>query len=277
MKWQTRNDTILERAEPFLVAAPWQIEQLERRPFDLPIPDGNLIDPTRVDSAPFFDRLMIMDGLTFGPEGMPMPRWIFYSGAEIPGAIFGFAFRAEQLPGDMRERLAADADGDALVPLSMYIAVPARPPDVWFGHNLASMGPQLPDLGLRGLGTMTKAIALKAFRCRQQLGATQWRSDALHIHAKFGPMELVTAWTPAHAFAATLTYRVRLSDEALRSALGDPTVEVARPEASFAIDTEDEAAQRELQERIEAGERFVITDRPRSEPDGAVSIPIAAV
>jgi len=272
---RTRNDTILQRAEPFLVATPTNVEHLDRAPFGLTIPGGNIVDPTRLDAKPFLDRLTALDGLTFGPEGMPMPRWIFYSGAEIPGAIFGFGFRAEHLPPDARERMAPDDEPGALVPMSMYIAVPALPPHRWFGHNLASISPVFPDLNLHGLASITKAVALKTFRCHQQLGATQWDSPALHIHARFGMLELLTAWTPAHSYPTTLTYRVDINDQVLHAALGDPGVELPRRATDFEIEIEDETGQRELQRRIEAGERFVITDRPRLDPGGSVFVPIA--
>ena len=273
---RTRNDSILERTEPFLVAARCNVEHLDRKPFGLSIPNGNVIDPTRLASARFLDRLTRLDTLTFGPEGMAMPRWIFYSGAEVPGAIFGFAIRAEQLPSDMRERLAPEGGPGELVPLSMYIAVPAQPPHRWFGHNLASLSPQCPVLALHGLATITKAIALKTFRCREQLGATQWASPALNIHARFGTLELVTAWTPAHSTAATLTYRVGITDETLRAAAGDPAIDLPRRAADFEVESRDEAAQRDLQRRIEAGARFAITDRPRRDSAGAVFVPIAS-
>ncbi|MHC4909537.1 MAG: hypothetical protein ACYTF9_07460 [Planctomycetota bacterium] len=271
---RTRNDTILQRAEPFLVATPSNAAHFDRSPFGLTITDENLIDPTRLDAQAFLDRLSALDGLTFGPEGMPMPRWIFYSGAEIPGAIFGFAFRAGQLPPETRECLAPGSDVDALVPLSMYIAVPAFPVDRWFGHNLASISPQVPDLNLHGLASITKAVALKALRCQLQLGATQWDSTALHIHARFGMLELLTAWTPAHLYPATLTYRVSITDDVLHAALGDPGIELPRRATDLEVEINDEGTQRDLQRRIEAGERFAISDRPRLDPAGGTFVPV---
>ena len=48
---------------------------------------GRLEDPC-VDAV----RLLLeqLDALTFGPEGMPMPLWVFYNASELPGGIVGF-------------------------------------------------------------------------------------------------------------------------------------------------------------------------------------------
>jgi len=260
---RTRNDSIIREMTPFLVATPNHRELLDRCPLGLQIPDENIIDPTSVASERFLLLLQTLDRLTFGPEGMPMPRWVFYDCAEIPGAIFGFAKRPRDLAPAVRDALGLVPDEAGLVPFSMYIAIPIRPPDIWFGHNLASLNPTFPALGLRGLASITKALGLVAFRSTQQIGATQWDSDALHIHTRFGPLDLLTAWTPAHLEAATLTYRLHVTDPAVRHALGDPRVSLPYPDPDFEIDAGSFGEMEALQERIEAGERFVVAGPPR--------------
>lgn len=258
----TRNDVMLSRLEPFVVALPSHAARLELRPFGLDIPAEHVIDPTRMASKVFLHRLQTLDQLTFGPEGMPMPRWVFYDCAELPGAIFGFAMPARTLPADARRQLGG-GDPDDLVPLSMYIAIPMRPPAVWFGHNLASLNPVFPDLDLTGLASITKAVGLAVFRCGTQFGATQWDSEALHIHTRFGPLDLITAWTPAHSEASTLTYRFDVTEERLRHALGDPAVTLAYPEPDLEVDQGDEELMQRLQAEIERGARYVVAGRPR--------------
>lgn len=274
MTLHTRNDRILHELTPFVVATPDHLERLDRSPFGLSIEDSGFIDPMRMDSERFLLLLQTLDQLTFGPEGMPMPRWVFYDCAEIPGAIFGFARRAETLPDSVREALGLRDDETGLVPFSMYIAIPVRPPDVWFGHNLASLNPTFPALGLGGLASITKALALKVFRCRTQIGATQWDSEALHIHSRFGPLDLLTAWTPAHSEPATLTYRFDVTDESLRYALGDPEASLYYPDPAFEVDATDFDAMQRLQEKIEAGERFVVVGAPRRHGP-ALRVPVA--
>lgn len=272
---RTRNDAVLHTLEPFLVSPFWHRALFDAQPFGLEIPPANIIDPTHLDNAYFFDRLSTLDRLTFGPEGMPMPRWVFYEGAEVPGGIFGFAHRAERLASDLAPRLELGESDTGLVPLSMYIAIPARPPDAWVGHNLASLNPLLPELNLHGLASMTKAMALKVFRCRHQIGATQWSSAALHIHTRFGALELLSAWTPAHADPASLTYQIEVTDETIRAALGDPSITLPVHQTTLEITPGDEDAMQALQQRIEAGERFWIPGPPRQRADGTVVVPVS--
>jgi hypothetical protein len=272
----TRNDKALRAAIPFVVATPTHRALLDCSPFGLTIPEEGFIDPTRMESERFLLLLQTLDRLTFGPEGMPMPRWVFYNCAEIPGAIFGLARRSEELPRSVQSALGLEPGESTLVPFSMYIAIPIRPPEVWFGHNLASLNPTFPALRLRGLASITKALALKVFRCKTQIGATQWDSDALHIHTRFGPLDLVTAWTPAHSEAETLTYRVDLTDQNLAHALGDPSASIDYPATDFEIAAGDADAMQTLQRRIEAGEEFVVTGRPRRH-EGRLRVPVAQV
>ncbi len=261
---------------PYLVVTPNHLDFLDRRPFGIEIPDEGIVDPTKMASERFLLLLQTLDQLTFGPEGMPMPRWVFYDCAELPGAIFGFARRAETLPRAVGDALGLEPGETGLVPFSMYAAIPVRPPGVWFGHNLASLNPTFPVLHLKGLASITKALALRVFRCQVQLGATQWDSDALHIHTRFGPLDLVTAWTPAHSEAETLTYRFDVTDDKLRHAYGDPSVSLVYPEPDFEVNADDRQAMQDLQSRIESGERFVVSGPPRWHFKGR-RIPIAEV
>jgi hypothetical protein len=258
----TRNDELLSRLTTYLVAIPDHVRHLDLAPFGVTIPEGNVVDPLRTSSETFLRLLQTLDKLTFGPEGMPMPRWVFFNGAELPGAIYGFALPVGEVDDDVRAQMGVPEDYEGLIPLSMYIAIPVRPPHTWFGHNLASLNPVFPQLKLKGLASVTKALALKCFGCTVQIGATQWDSEALHIHTRFGPLDVMTAWTPAHSEPWTLTYRFDITDDKLRYALGDPSAEMSYPEPDFEILRSDEEAQRALHMRIEAGEKFVLAGRP---------------
>jgi hypothetical protein len=271
----SRNDAVFETLEPFLIAAPWNMAHYDRAPFGVPIHEENVFDPTRSGSAAFLRRLTVLDELTFGPEGMPMPGWVLYHGAAVPGGVFGFGRRAEDLPRDVIRRIGLGDDETGLMPLSMWVALPSRPRGGWFGHNLASLNPVCPELGLKGLASITKAMAMKTLRCRVQVGATQWASRALGIHSRFGPMELITAWTPAHSDPATLTYRLDVNETGLRAALGDPDAEVPRPAANLELAINDTKGMQALQERLERGERICVVGPPRPGDDGKITVPLA--
>jgi hypothetical protein len=144
----------------------------------------------------------------------------------------------------------------------MYIALPAFEPATWVGHNLASLADRVEGGALRGLGAHTKAVALRALRARVQLGVTQWRHPALRLHARLGPLALLSAWTPAHSDPATLTYRVGVDEAALRHLARDPDGRVATPPAELVVDSDDEPALRALQARVEAGERLAVVAPP---------------
>ena len=279
LPFPVRNPGLLRELTPYLVATPFNLPRLDLAPFGLPVPRENIIDPLRLESEVFLRLLHRLDGLTFGPEGMPMPRWVFFDCSELPGAIYGLARPAATLWPKARELFKIPSDYQGLVPVSMYVAIPMHRPGVWFGHNLSSLAPVFERAGvtaldLRGLGSLTKGLALQCFGVKQFWGATQWLSKALYIHVKFGPLDLQTAYTPAHSEHETLTYGFRVTEAALRASMGDPGVQLPRPAPSFWLEGHDVAGMQALQDRIEQGERFAIPDAPRATPDGGVQVPI---
>jgi len=256
----THNDALFATLSPFIIATPGALAQLDVTPFGLATRWH--IDPLVAANGPFFRLLQRLDQLTFGPEGMPMDRWVFYECAELPGAIYGLALPASALTDAERTAMLVPQGYTGPVPFSMYIAIPMRTvrhERTFFGHNLASLNRVFPDRQLGHLGSITKALALKAFRAERFFGATQWSSAALFIHTKFGPLELETAWTPAHSIAETLTYAFDVSDASLRAAAGDPGTTLVRPTPDRFVAADDVPVMQELQAQIEAGARFVLT------------------
>jgi len=256
----TKNNSIFEILDLFIIATPDQLAVADLAPFDVPI--RWTIDPMRTSNATFFDILQRLDGLTFGPTGMPMDKWVFYDCAELPGLIVGFAIEGQCMSPEERSLLSVPDGYDGPVPLSMYIAIPMREAGAWFGHNLASLGRLLASRNLSHLGTLTKVMALKAMRATRNVGVTQWPSPALHIHTRFGPLDLVTAWTPVHSFPASLTYSFPVDDRVLREAAGDPTARVPRPEPTRWLPTDDTSLIA-LQRDLEAGARWKLLGPPK--------------
>lgn len=259
---QLDNPRLLCELEPFVMAVPEGLARFDRSPFGLSIAPDAQIDPLRIASAPFLDMLVRLDRLTFGTEGMPMPRWLFVDGAGQPGGIVGLGRRAARMSARARELMQVPPDWDGVVPWAMYIAIPTFLSGEWMGHNLASLNALLPEENLAGLGAATKAIGLKVFRATRQIGVTQWRHQAVRVHARLGPLALLSAWTPAHSDPASFTYQVAIDDAVLRHLARDRDGAVARPPVDFWVDSADEEGLRALQARIEAGERFCVAAPP---------------
>jgi hypothetical protein len=275
MTLEPRNERLLGELELFLVATEENLRFFELHPFDVALREENRFDPLRLASHEFLELLCRLDEATFGPQGMPMPRWIFLDGGELTGGIVGLGRRAPELGRDVRE-LIRPADGYAgLVPLSMYIAIPSVERATWVGHNLASIAGRLSGGELRGLGRLTKSLALKLFRAETQVGASQWDSIALHVHTKLGPLEAITAWTPAHSKPWTLTYRARIDDASLRHLAGDPRGAVEAQEPELWLRSDDFDAMQELQERLELGQRLRVVGPPHALEEGVQRIPLA--
>lgn len=270
------NARLLSALEPFVVAPAASQARFDLRPFGITVAEDARIDPLRRSASPFLDLLGRLDALTFGPEGMPMPRWVFYDCAEIPGGIVGLAGRAGDLTEEARAILGVPRGHGGLVPFGMYIAIPTLEPGTWMGHNLATLTALVGKGALRGLGGLTKAIALKVLRASAQIGVTQWDSAALHVHTRMGSLELVTAWTPAHSFAASMTYRAVIDDAALLRLACDPAGRASRSPPDRWIDSADHAEIEAIQARIEAGERFQVVGSPVPIAEGRQRVPIAS-
>lgn len=271
MTLSLQNPNILTQCRPFVVATDETFEALDHRPFGLTLESH--VHPFRLGSAPFLDRLKRLDELCFGPEGMPMPRWVFLDGAEIPGIIFGFALPAEHAPPDVHNAFFSAPTPEDQLPLSMFAAIPTIESGTWFAHNLSSAAALFPALKLKGLGSLTKAVGLKLTQASTQMGATQWTSRALHVHTKLGPLELLSAHTPAHGEFGTLTYRVTLRDDGLRQLAGAHQKDGAALAPTRWVRAHEVEDHIRLQALIEAGESAWICGAPR-QVDGAIQVPV---
>lgn len=272
-----KNHPTLQNLEAFLVATSYNRLDFNLEPYGLAIKTENLIDPTLSSSERFCDLLSKLDIITFGPEGMPMDKWVFYDICYMPGAVFGFGIRASQAPQELIDLFGIGSSEDILIPLSMYGAIPTTQVGAWMGHNLSSIGSRLKFRSFRGLGTISKALGLKVVNAKEFLGATQWNSIALNVHVKFGPLKLYTAYTPAHSESHTLTYGFTCTDQALLAAMGHPDHDFERPAAEMWLLPNDESGMIALQDRLEAGERFCIPSSPKPHQDCKHQVPIASI
>jgi hypothetical protein len=246
----------LRFCRPYIVAPRSHWDDLDLAPLGVLVPESLRFDPTRLSSERFITWIERLDAQTFGPQAMAMPRWVFYDCSEWPSALFGLAARPADISPALREVFGVAPADRVWVPVTLHVAIPTVHPGEFFEHNVGSLGH---EIGIGGLGTFTKALGCRLLRARSLVGAAQWTGKALGMHLRFGPLELITAYTPAHSYPRTLTYRHATDLETLtRVARGLPAPEL-EPTRKIRID---EKSLRTLQRRIEKGNaEFVLAGR----------------
>lgn len=223
-----------------------------------------LYDCLKLESLEFFNLLYRLDDLAFGGQGMGMERWTFFDCGAMPGGIFGFALEKEKLPDSFLKKMKVPSSYKGLVPISMFIAIPTVQKSTWFGHNLSSFGR---EIGIKGLGLKTKAYGLISFQIEEMYGATQWGSPAIAIHSRLSEMKLLSSYTPIHSHPNSFTYYSEYSKTDLLKSLDkrrEPRQSTER------LGESDTKRQREIQEMIENGEKFIMVAAPEKREDGWV-------
>lgn len=213
-----------------------------------------VMDPLKMSHVSFANQILSMEHKAFDKSGMAMPRWVFYDCAIMPGFVAGFAHKTETLPSLFKEVLDVDESLE-WTPISLFIIIPARTEGEWVAHNLSSMNAMIPrDKKLYGLGFLTKAFGLWFANIGTLCGVTQWKSPAIRLHSHFGPFEILTAYTPVHSYARTLTYRTQVNSEYWKLFFSHKEPEDFADqfeEAGFEVDPNEEKSLIHLQEKIE--------------------------
>lgn len=262
---------ILDQLEPFLIAGDGIAQDLDLCPAGIAIAAANIFHPQHRRHAAFLDMLQLVDRLTFGPFGMEMPSWVFYDCAVMPGAVFGLGVRAHRLEEWARAAMKVPDDYEGLVPVSQFIAIPMlagfaghdRPaPGTWLLYTLESLNQVSPGMAPAGTLKLTCALGLRVFPIETLYGISQWRSPKLEEYADLGPLELVTAYTPAHSLPRTLSFRLQLREVHLTSLLVSPRVHPEAPVPNALLDVDDVDALKKLQRELEAGRRVFIVGHP---------------
>jgi hypothetical protein len=248
---------LLASCEPFVVTYPGNLGALDLSPFGKTLAPERVYDPTRLASSGLIDALHRLDAFTFGGASMVMPRWVLFDCGEFPGIVFGFGRRARGLGPVLRRAYQVEhaRDDETFVPLSMWVAIRCVEEGAWFGHNLSSCNVVAAGEAMPGLGTLTKAYGVRLARCAKQYGATQWDSNSIAIHMALGEMNLLGAWTPAHTYPESFSYRIDVDPARLAAPLG-PGWQRPKTGGDRAIDVDDVGAIRALHGDIEAGARY---------------------
>lgn len=213
-------------------------------------------NPLRMDQVGKVDQILNLEGKAFEKSGMQMPRWVFYDCALMPGFVAGFAHRTDTLPKGIREVLGT-TDRE-WTPISLFITIPTMAKKEWVAHNLSSINAMLPRSDhYYGLGFLTKAFGLWYANIEICCGMTQWMAPALRLHSHYGEFEVLTAYTPAHSYARTLTYRLRVDPyhwTLFFSQQPHEGFDLAFEPAGFSLNPKSDHDLIEFQRRIEAKE-----------------------
>jgi hypothetical protein len=214
-------------------------------------------NPLLMNNLSFADQILRLETKAFSATNMAMPRWVFYDCAVIPGFVAGFALPRAKIPKAILEVTQPNAEDD-YIPVSLFIIIPTMGEKEWVAHNLCSVNSLLPpEERFYGLGFLTKAFGLWYANVEICCGITQWTSPAVRLHTHYGDFEVLTAYTPVHSYAKTLTYRLKSDpEEWARFFTGEPQEDFKKnyKYAGFDVDPKQTPSLIAFQEKIEKGQ-----------------------
>ncbi len=171
------------------------------------------LNPLHMDQSAFGDQILNLEFKAFGKAGLQMPRWVFYDCAIMPGFVCGFAQRTKSLPQSYCEGVGVDHNLE-WTPLSLFIIIPTIRRGEWVAHNLCTANAIMTEQDrLYALGFYTKAFGLWYANVEILCGFAQWQSPSIRLHSHYGSFEILTAYTPIHSHARTLSYRTIVNGE----------------------------------------------------------------
>lgn len=254
-----RYNNILNFVEPYLLGNPKVFDNYNLNVFGKEFKQSGLMNCLSTKNEEFFKLVHKLDSLTFGHQGMGMDKWVFFDCSAMPAGIFGFALPKDKVSEKLLKIFEVPDNYQGLIPVTMYMAIPTSDRNRWFGHNLSSLSKFL-DQEVRGIGLLTKAFACQVFQIDLCYGATQWGSAALEIHTQLSDMKLKAAYLPAHTHKNSLCYVSDYSLGQLELALNGEK-RISR-NYDILVEAQDLVAQKEIHQKIENGEEYVINGRP---------------
>lgn len=263
------------------------LAHLECSPFGMDVAVADFNDPQHRD---FLELYHIMDGIAFGPRGLPMPSWVLVDLALMSSAPVILAAPKSWVL-DMAATYATDGKDplrrkqallrlvweceergyQGLIPIAGYCAAPTPEPGRWVGWSLCCVVEGM------GLGTLVKTVALEVYQATCLDGVTQYDNSALRIHSRFGHLELLAPTVPMHTSPSSFTYRVSLphGQELLDRVAASQSDQAAIEQASFLLAPGDAQQQAAMGRHVSAGEKkFFILSPGLVTVNGIPMIPI---
>lgn len=169
------------------------------------------MNPLKMSEVGFADDILSLETKAFQKSGMPMPRWVFYDCAVMPGFVCGFAQKTKTISPEVLKKIGATSEQE-WTPLSLFIIIPTIRRGEWVAHNLCTMNSLVGESDrLYSLGFLTKAFGLWYANVETLCGMTQWDSPALKLHSYYGDFQVLTAYTPVHSYPQTMTYSCEIN------------------------------------------------------------------
>lgn len=215
-------------------------------------------NPLDMNEISFADGILFMENKAFEKSTMAMPRWVFYDCAIMPGFVAGYAAKTSSLDEETKKVLGA-SDENEWTALSLFIIIPTMAKNAeWVAHNLSSVNALLPkEKHFYGIGFMSKAFGLWYANVRTCCGVTQWMSPSVRLHAHYGDFEVLTAYTPVHSYARTLTYRVNVDASVWHQFFTKEwpvDFDQHFEPAGFSVDPQQESSLKAFQTKLQDGE-----------------------
>lgn len=213
-------------------------------------------NPQRMENVDFADMILQLETRAFQASNMPMPRWVFYDCAIMPGFVAGFAIHRSKATPEMLSILQPRPETEWL-PISLFIIIPTIAEKEWVAHNLCSMNSLIPkEQSIYGLGFLSKAFGLWYANVETLCGISQWGNPSVRLHTHYGDFEVLTAYTPVHSYPGTLTYRMITDVKEWKRFFTHeqaPDFDQKYKEAGFEVDPKDAESLKSFQRRIESG------------------------
>jgi hypothetical protein len=175
----------------------------------------------------------------------------------MPGFVAGFAMKTAKLPAAIKKVMRYKDDFE-WTPISLFIIIPTMKKGEWVAHNLCAINSMIPEADrLYALGFLSKAFGLWYANVETCCGMTQWGNAALKLHSHYGHLEILTAYTPVHSHAKTITYRTEVQVSSWEKFFTKEEdlefLEKYKP-SGMMIDPASEQSMMEIHSRIQNGE-----------------------
>ncbi len=213
-------------------------------------------NPLLMDEVAFGDAILNLESKAFQKSAMPMPRWVFYDCALLPGFVGGFVRKTSTLSETYCKAMNVNQELE-WTPLSLFIIIPSLRKGEWVAHNLCTANGLVGEQDQHyALGFLTKAFGLWHANVEIVCGMTQWQSPSIRLHSHYGPFEVLTAYTPIHSHAETLTYRSRINGDYWPTFFTKTQDAKSKSASNYVasdivVDPKDEASLKAFQRRIE--------------------------